>query len=91
MVSPVDLCRRLSHQSADNHKSAAGGPWGDGRENWCKEDGDEESQSRHAGGQSGLATFRNTGAGFDKGRDRRAAEEGSNGNGNGINRLGEKC
>ena len=47
-IVPIDLPYVADHECSDNHKSAAGGPWGDTSEYGREEDGDEESEAgRH--------------------------------------------
>ncbi len=86
---PVDGGNLAHHHAADEDERTAGGPRRDGSEYRSKEDGDQEAETGCDGRKASATTFRNTGAGFDERGDGGAAEQGANGDGDGVGAVCE--
>lgn len=83
-VVPVDFGGGFDHHGADDDERAAGGPGWNGSEDGREEDGDEEAEAGGDGCEARGAAFGDAGAGFDESGDGRAAEEGADGDAEGV-------
>ena len=89
-VLPVHVDDGRGHHATDQDEDAARGPRRDRGEDGREEDRDEEAKSRDDGRQTRLAALGDTGAGLDKGRHGRGAEEGADGDAYGVNHVGDR-
>ena len=85
MVDVLGCC--AGHHRSDQDEHAARGPRGDRGEDGREEDGDEEADSRHAGGKPRLRTLGNTSTGLDKRRHRRAAQQRADRDAKGVDHV----
>lgn len=88
-VVPVDVDDGLHHHGSDEDQSTASGPWWDRGKDGRKEDGDEEADTGEHGSKTSLAAFRDTSTRLDVGGDWRRAEEGTDGDRDGIDGIGD--
>ena len=86
-VGPVDLDDGADHHGADQDEHAARGPGRDGGEDGREEDGDEEAEPRRHGRQARLAALADARAGLDEGGHGGRAEEGADGDGDGVDHV----
>lgn len=88
LIDPMVRVWSNLHQGSNNDQRSTSGIWRDRGEDGSKEDCDEEAEAADNSGESGLATFGNTGTRFDECSDRRRAKQGTDGDTNGINQIG---
>ena len=88
-VVPVDGCHTTHHHAADKDQSTTSRPRWDGSEDGCKEQGDEEADTCSHGCEAGTTTFLDTRTRLDESSDRRGAEKGADGDGEGISAVGD--
>ena len=90
-VGPIDLGSVGSHHRTDDDQSRTGGPRGERGEDGSEEDGDKEHKSCYHRGDTGFTTLGNTSCTFDESGDWTRTHEGTHGNSECINAVGDSA